>query len=948
MSVEKEIRKILAEATPASVRAKQDLVRSGLGHDKNASAVMKALENPEASMKNPAKREMLLKVMQDLLDVVVNDQSMMSKTKTALRKEEVEEIEEKLVGGQKKIDVNKNGKLDAEDFKKLRMKKEEEEKAEQMIEAKKSKKDEEDDEEENEDEKESKKAEKEEEEADEKDMTNPRKNFKGFKKGMKEDLQLEQAPVAPAPVKHRIAVTVSEPDHPMVTKRKEQTLKHVIVNHGPNKESAQKLGEKFYKKRGYKVHGSEHAGIKEEVELDESVNRPQPNLPSMSSDQAVANAQNAVQRQKKYLELLKAQDKTTDYETQRRKKENPIPKEDGFLRSLSMKNEAAFGKDKAANLKAALDRHSEKAIAANKSGDDMAVKVHQSKMNMLKNKMAKMSKNESVTTDYNMVKGQTQNKNPTKKLATDYTAVIRNIKTDKTAAKGLKEGYSEDDIANGGTVIYKHEGKHHISKVSHKTGGSAGTKVHTASKHVVPLHKVVSTDKSDWNKFKNAAVKEEINQIYELKKTTLKSYLQKKTNKPGVPSQKDVSGMANATVRLMNKKPTSEDVQIDEVSQKTVSDYKAKASEYIKKYKYSNNPPSVQKKLAKRTAGSMRADVRMKEEIEQLDELSPATKASYVAKAKDQIKQSIPYTKKGEEYRDIAKNFIKKREKGIAKANEAKDPREYDYEGDMAKSQLRSIMANAKQAHDMLKDDTNMAEWVQSKITLAADYISTVADYMQSEVNEDKNDYRRKIEKNNKNFIAASKRQKNPLTNVHTAKTKMKPVKEEEEEQIDELKKSTLGSYVKKASKEYGRDKQLVGRESPSGMVKDARPEVKVKLKNRMAGIEKAADRLAKEETQVNEAFPTVDDAKKRMKDALKSKFDKKKISTGTVYTKKYKEEPENEKMKPVKEEEQIDEATPYYNKPSFMKRMGNAAKKERLEREKKEKEIEDKKKSNK
>ena len=67
---------------------------------------------------------------------------------------------------------------------------------------------------------------------------------------------------------------------------------------------------------------------------------------------------------------------------------------------------------------------------------------------------------------------------------------------------------------------------------------------------------------------------------------------------------------------------------------------------------------------------------------------------------------------------------------------EAKEKQEYDYEGDMARSQLRSIMANAQAVHDMLKPDTNMAEWVQSKITLAADYISTVADYMQSERNE--------------------------------------------------------------------------------------------------------------------------------------------------------------------------------------------------------------------
>jgi hypothetical protein len=68
---------------------------------------------------------------------------------------------------------------------------------------------------------------------------------------------------------------------------------------------------------------------------------------------------------------------------------------------------------------------------------------------------------------------------------------------------------------------------------------------------------------------------------------------------------------------------------------------------------------------------------------------------------------------------------------------EKKDAHEYDYEGDMAKSQLRSIIANAQTIHDMLKDDTNMAEWVQSKITLSADYISTVRDYMAAETNEE-------------------------------------------------------------------------------------------------------------------------------------------------------------------------------------------------------------------
>ena len=68
-------------------------------------------------------------------------------------------------------------------------------------------------------------------------------------------------------------------------------------------------------------------------------------------------------------------------------------------------------------------------------------------------------------------------------------------------------------------------------------------------------------------------------------------------------------------------------------------------------------------------------------------------------------------------------------------ASEAEDePGEYDYEGDMAKSQLRSIAYNAKMLHDMLEDNTNLPEWVQSKITLAEDYMLTAANYMRGEM----------------------------------------------------------------------------------------------------------------------------------------------------------------------------------------------------------------------
>jgi hypothetical protein len=73
------------------------------------------------------------------------------------------------------------------------------------------------------------------------------------------------------------------------------------------------------------------------------------------------------------------------------------------------------------------------------------------------------------------------------------------------------------------------------------------------------------------------------------------------------------------------------------------------------------------------------------------------------------------------------------------KIKEAKDPAEYDQEGDMAKTQLRSIKYHADELHEMLSDNDNLPEWVQSKLTLAQDYLQTVCDYMYSkdEVNEE-------------------------------------------------------------------------------------------------------------------------------------------------------------------------------------------------------------------
>lgn len=64
--------------------------------------------------------------------------------------------------------------------------------------------------------------------------------------------------------------------------------------------------------------------------------------------------------------------------------------------------------------------------------------------------------------------------------------------------------------------------------------------------------------------------------------------------------------------------------------------------------------------------------------------------------------------------------------------HDAVDAGEYDYEGDMAKDDLETIIRAARRLTGMLDDNENMPEWVQSKINKAADYVDTAADYIES------------------------------------------------------------------------------------------------------------------------------------------------------------------------------------------------------------------------
>jgi len=120
-----------------------------------------------------------------------------------------------------------------------------------------------------------------------------------------------------------------------------------------------------------------------------------------------------------------------------------------------------------------------------------------------------------------------------------------------------------------------------------------------------------------------------------------------------------------------------------------------------------------------------------------------ATKPAPIVTSEENISEiALPHVKNDLSSLDKT-SFVKKHgvSKTVAKqklATEAKDEKEYGYEGDMALNQLKTLVRCAEMIEDMLKPDTDLPEWVQSKITLATDYIQTAADYMYSELKEGK------------------------------------------------------------------------------------------------------------------------------------------------------------------------------------------------------------------
>ena len=62
-------------------------------------------------------------------------------------------------------------------------------------------------------------------------------------------------------------------------------------------------------------------------------------------------------------------------------------------------------------------------------------------------------------------------------------------------------------------------------------------------------------------------------------------------------------------------------------------------------------------------------------------------------------------------------------------------PMKPDHEAKMAKGELRDMIMNANKLYKMIGEQDNLPGWVSAYITLASDYMHSVAAYMEENAN---------------------------------------------------------------------------------------------------------------------------------------------------------------------------------------------------------------------
>ena len=358
----------------------------------------------------------------------------------------------------------------------------------------------------------------------------------------------------------------------------------------------------------------------------------------------------------------------------------------------------------------------------------------------------------------------------------------------KKAALGKFKHRKDKDIDNDGDVDssdkYLHARRNAVTKAIHKeeveeldeiSRDTARSYINKASAHKT----TGETPKKDRSSGVELAGKkaygiggkakvnatEEVEQIDELSKKTLGSYVKKATGdavtkayKAGDVRDKDSGknymkalgrqiGISKATTKLAKE----EVEELDEISKKTLGSYVKKASydAASNAAKFGANEPdkkggSAFVKAHNRLRGITKATDRLtKEEVEQLDELSPNTLHSYIKKAAGNMAgnaavaaaQASSSMKKSSP--DV-KRKIKNRMQGITgasgrladKANMSENAWE---EVPMMMRQLQFIAYASEEIMDYLNESVDPEEWFQNKLAHVHDQMQTLHAYAEGD-----------------------------------------------------------------------------------------------------------------------------------------------------------------------------------------------------------------------
>lgn len=352
---------------------------------------------------------------------------------------------------------------------------------------------------------------------------------------------------------------------------------------------------------------------------------------------------------------------------------------------------------------------------------------------------------------------------------------------DKNVSQYKKMKSREKGIETAGKKAYDIGGKAKVPATESveldeklKASTDMGTWIKDFEKSDAPQFKGKSKEKrrqmaiaAKYGAEREAGMREETENLDEISKKTLGSYVTKASydaakhaarygsgSKPGsfVKAHQRLAGIKKASDKLVAKEEVE---QLDELSPNTLSSYASKANidaskarSHMRVSAGGKDFAAHKKRYDKRTAGAMRAGEKYRkllarEEVEQLDELSPNTLHSYIkkaagnmagnaavaaAQASSSMKKSSPEVKRK----------IKNRMTGITgasgrladKANMAENAWE---EVPMMMRQLQFIAYAAEEIMEYLDMGVDPEEWYQNKLASISDQMETLHAYMEGD-----------------------------------------------------------------------------------------------------------------------------------------------------------------------------------------------------------------------